>query len=255
MLQMEPRGVLISYSLESSKNPFSCSGTLISKNWVLAHGSLLEPLVWKTDDFKSLTEELKAGVLATNRGGKSLEFTISYESGSTRKATVPCCGGKILPNMNKSAEDTEPAFFKSKKARLAAAWKCPLLSEIFVGILSSWRFSESSGALENVTVPDEEIFPLMLLLEIDENAESGVSDPLDALRNFVKILAQPKRGLEVEIESTLFGNPVFINSVSKGVVSNILGPEKSLIITDANAVIGCEGGPIFIRYKRFVKST
>lgn len=255
---MEPRSVLVSYTLDSSKNPFSCSGTLISDEWVLTHGSLLEPLVLQSDDLQSLTDDLKVGVLVNaEKVEKSPKFSVSWEARNSVTSPPPCCGAKVLPNMSQSSRESsrlKPVAYVTKKARLAAVWKCPLLVEAFEGILASWRFSEAPRR-ENVAVSDKELFPLILLLKVDDsNRESNISEARNALNSFRKLLATPQRGNEVEIESTPFGNPVFMNSVANGVISNLVGPAKSIILTDAKAVIGCEGGPIFVRYKRYVMS-
>ncbi|XP_046431391.1 peroxisomal leader peptide-processing protease isoform X1 [Neodiprion virginianus] len=252
---MEPTSVLISYivhSREDTKNIFGSSGTLISENWVLAHGSLLEPWTLQSNQLRSIAKDLKAGVLTKSSDRKPfIEFSVSWEVKDTGTGSPPCCGAKVIPKMSRISLSDETCdrpvlTFRTKKARLAAVWKCPLLADAFEGILSSWRFCE------NVAVADNELFPLLLLLRI-QNGDAASSNPIvelrDVLRNFVKVLALPQRGQEVEIESTPFGNPVFINSVSTGVVSNVLGPSKSLLLTDTNAVIGCEGGPIFIKYK------
>jgi hypothetical protein len=55
--------------------------------------------------------------------------------------------------------------------------------------------------------------------------------------------------LLVEIESAPFGNAVFLDSVSRGIVSNILGIRGCVLLTDANAVPGCEGAPLFTFHK------
>ncbi|XP_046753280.1 peroxisomal leader peptide-processing protease [Diprion similis] len=254
---MDPTSVLVFYTIDSSKNTFGSSGTLISENWVLAHGSLLEPLALRSDELRSIAQDLRVGKLTKSPGKKpSIEFLVTCEVKATETGPPPCCDAKVIPNVSKSSLSQEtcnrsPLTFRTRKARLAAAWKCPLLVEAFEGILSSWRFCESSRG-ENIAAADNELFPVLLLLRI-QNGDAASSNPTtelqDALRNFLKVLAPPQRGQEVEIESTPFGNPVFINSLATGVVSNVLGPSKSLLLTDANAVIGCEGGPIFVKHK------
>ncbi|XP_048509673.1 peroxisomal leader peptide-processing protease isoform X3 [Athalia rosae] len=253
-VNMQPKSVLVSYILNSTKNPFSSSGTMISKDWVLAHGTLLEPLVSHSDELRSVTDDLGVGILTKNESEKSLVFSVSWEVKATDFNDPPCCGAKVFPNVNKSSKEDScqrSETFMTKKARLVAAWKCPLLVEAFEGILSSWRFSESPRD-DKVAVADKDLFPLFLLLKIEENGvtkSSNLAEPLEVLKNFAKSLVTSQRGQQIEIESTPFGNPVFMNSVANGVVSNVLGPAKSILLTDANAVIGCEGGPIFVSYK------
>jgi len=55
-------------------------------------------------------------------------------------------------------------------------------------------------------------------------------------------------GQTVFAVATPFGNlspAVFLNSVSKGIVSNIVGAESELILTDARCIPGTEGGALY----------
>ena len=59
-----------------------------------------------------------------------------------------------------------------------------------------------------------------------------------------------KKGDEVLIVGTPFGcecPPVFYNSVSKGIVSNIIGANDEVIITDARCIPGCEGCAMYVK--------
>lgn len=53
-------------------------------------------------------------------------------------------------------------------------------------------------------------------------------------------------GDEICIKSTPFGNRNFINSCSKGIVSNILGEEGCFLFSDCPAAPGSEGSPMFL---------
>lgn len=60
----------------------------------------------------------------------------------------------------------------------------------------------------------------------------------------------PRKGATVFVVGTPFGcecPPVFYNSVSKGIVSNLIGVNNELIITDARCVPGCEGCTLYIQ--------
>jgi len=55
-------------------------------------------------------------------------------------------------------------------------------------------------------------------------------------------------GSVVYVVGTPFGNlspPVFLNSVSKGVLSNVCGANQELLLTDARCIPGTEGGAIY----------
>lgn len=51
---------------------------------------------------------------------------------------------------------------------------------------------------------------------------------------------------KVCIESSPFGNRFFLNSLSQGIVSNILGKDSCLIFSDCPSTPGSEGSPVFI---------
>lgn len=60
----------------------------------------------------------------------------------------------------------------------------------------------------------------------------------------------PKKGETVFIVGTPFGGEcpsVFYNSLSKGIVSNVVGTNSEVMITDARCVSGCEGCPVYLK--------
>ena len=60
----------------------------------------------------------------------------------------------------------------------------------------------------------------------------------------------PKKGETVFIVGTPFGGEcpsVFYNSLSKGIVSNVVGTKSEIMITDARCVSGCEGCPVYLK--------
>ena len=60
----------------------------------------------------------------------------------------------------------------------------------------------------------------------------------------------PKKGETVFIVGTPFGGEcpsVFYNSLSKGIVSNVVGTNSEVMITDARCVSGCEGCPLYLK--------
>lgn len=60
----------------------------------------------------------------------------------------------------------------------------------------------------------------------------------------------PKKGETMFIVGTPFGGEcpsVFYNSLSKGIVSNVIGTNGEIVITDARCVSGCEGCPVYLK--------
>ena len=60
----------------------------------------------------------------------------------------------------------------------------------------------------------------------------------------------PKKGESVFIVGTPFGGEcpsVFYNSLCKGIVSNVVGTNSEIMITDARCISGCEGCPVYLK--------
>lgn len=125
---------------------------------------------------------------------------------------------------------------------VVTVWKCPLLKKTFDEFFETWSFSKSSDY-------DQLLRPIFLLVHISDTDESTVEIPTieQVLFHLLdRALRNPVRGSFVEIESTPFGNPVFIDSIARGVISNIVGDEDCVIMTDAYAFPGGEGGPVCV---------
>lgn len=52
---------------------------------------------------------------------------------------------------------------------------------------------------------------------------------------------------EICINSSAFANRNFLNSLSKGIVSNILGEDSSIVLSDCPSTPGSEGSPVYIQ--------
>lgn len=52
---------------------------------------------------------------------------------------------------------------------------------------------------------------------------------------------------EICIYSSAFANRNFLNSVSKGIVSNILGEDSCIVLSDCPSTPGSEGSPVYVR--------
>lgn len=89
------------------------------------------------------------------------------------------------------------------------------------------------------------LLPLFFILEIA--IEGTTMNELEvALRDLLKNCGRDiYPGKNVCIESTPFGNRHFLNSYSQGIVSNVIGENNCLILTDCPSVPGSEGSPIF----------
>ena len=221
----QPINVLVSYPSSFGGGPretFGNSGILISENWVLTHGSLINPMMMKDvrirkifpnlkmDEFINIPEEIR----------RDLKFRVMWES------------SKGVHGKRQMEE---------KEGVTVIAWKCSLLKQTFDSLFASWSFDKAAKT-------DRCLLPVFLMISLESGQlGNSISAAKEALNSFVQQdLAYPVRGSITEVESTPFGNPVFIDSVARGIVSNIVGFQRCVILTDANSVPGCEGGPVYI---------
>lgn len=126
---------------------------------------------------------------------------------------------------------------------VAAAWKCRLLGKTFDEFFETWSFPKS-------TELDRLLRSVFLLVRVFDREEpfAEISMAERALSRLLdRILSRDLvRGTSVEVLSTPFGNPVFIDSIARGVISNVIGDEDCVIMTDAFAFPGGEGGPVYV---------
>ncbi|CAB3377006.1 Hypothetical predicted protein [Cloeon dipterum] len=119
--------------------------------------------------------------------------------------------------------------------RVVAAWRCPAVAAAAAHLAArGWVFSGCDLALFLVILVEEG--PPLTLMQIENMLrlvlEGGV--------------AVPKRGEPVLLEATPFsaGN-MFLNSWSSGIVSSVSGAADSLVLSDAHAAPGSEGGALY----------
>ncbi|KAJ8683479.1 hypothetical protein QAD02_019271 [Eretmocerus hayati] len=231
--------VLVSHkTLDSSGGTFGTSGILLSSGWILAHGSLLSPNFFN----EKFTHDV-CDFLVDNQN--QLEQSLLP---FPRKIfdTV-----ELRVHLNKSENGTRKESSKSqskmmdeKDCTVKFTWRCPLLRKTFNDVFFSWSFEKNTRF-------DKSLLPIFLLIRIDdgvgsEGCEDSAEQVLRELYESLVSLSPKSRGLDVEIESAPFGNPCFLNSVSRGIVSNVLGEGNCIILSDVNAVPGCEGAPLFL---------
>ncbi|PNF40608.1 hypothetical protein B7P43_G05927 [Cryptotermes secundus] len=150
---------------------------------------------------------------------------------------------------------------KEFKSILKYAWRSQFVSHAVDTMLSSWvvgsiSYIENESSIEKESEITKNLLSLFLLLKLqtddDESSEvSEYSELMDILREMFEVEEEVlRRGQSVLVESTPFGNYYFHNSVSEGVVSNVFGPGRCLLLTDASTALGCEGGPISVTVQK-----
>ncbi|XP_043509487.1 uncharacterized protein LOC122528446, partial [Frieseomelitta varia] len=235
--------VFMSYvsSMEGTMISYGCSGILIARDWVLAHGSILDPVLSRSPDFLRFFTVLNTGDLVMIQTSEGLIDELTFQI-----------------HRNHSLK---------KSAKLVAVWKCPLLKETLDNSLRNFTFKNQHG-------PDHLLLSVFLVIKcksFETSAETKgreknwtfVENDLSDKTKIEQILFQLAKqaaigkltkGAIVELTSTPFGNPFFIDSTSHGIVGNLLGVNECLILIDMTGFPGCEGSPIFLTNDRGEKN-
>ncbi|OXU30433.1 hypothetical protein TSAR_011969, partial [Trichomalopsis sarcophagae] len=220
---------------------FGVSGLLLSDGWILSHGSLLSPNFSEArphdirDFLLAVQKEFERDVVAVPQAvTESMRFRMQCKERDG--------GGESIRSARRIVE---------KDCSLRVVWRCPLLRRTLNDLLFSWSF-------EKIAKFDKSVLSIFLLLRVDGSSKSWEDDTTEGRRVlkyvfefYRKHFGPPAsleltRGASVEIDSAPFGNAVFLDSLSRGIVSNTLGEEDCVILTDANAVPGCEGAPVYL---------
>jgi len=95
------------------------------------------------------------------------------------------------------------------------------------------------------------LLPYFVLIKLIDNSVISSYSFINPIRHVFTDVRKDSSlviGCPVFVVGTPFGNlspAIFINSMSKGVVSNVAGDEEEVILTDARCIPGTEGGAIY----------
>ena len=220
----------------------SSSGILfsLSRGWVITHGSLLLSHISKTAKQSELCHEdyfneehfqhLVALVTLDPRQELSSSRRTSHQTPLFRTA--------------RAAHTTKSEQFVG---HIKCLWKAKRFNKVIQTFLPS---SEGWNLLEDPDNGDEisesqlvrELLPFFILIHLvgypeQENDLDICGENLIATGNTVHMVGTP------------FGSvspAIFLNSVSEGVISNVVGGQQELIVTDARCIPGTEGGPLYL---------
>ncbi|XP_011310186.1 peroxisomal leader peptide-processing protease [Fopius arisanus] len=234
---MDATSVSISFTEGASSEVRGVSGIKINDTWILTSGLLYTTTSDKDNDALHLIRSLKPAILTC--------IPVPQKITNVRVSVTSRAAPRAMGTNERSVEDSK---ISETCGTICAAWRCPLLSDTLDNLFHGWSFDENSEKTDKALLT---IF-LLVRLHKDEQAEFTSTDILEAeeclthLLRICQLLETPRRGVDMLIESTPFGNPVFIDSISRGIVSNALGTHDCVMLTDANAVPGCEGGPVYV---------
>ncbi|XP_046356784.2 peroxisomal leader peptide-processing protease-like [Haliotis rufescens] len=142
-------------------------------------------------------------------------------------------------------------------AKLRSVFKCSRFEQAMKQLMpeGNWKFADSSkdsGSTSSPNVPkdesvdgeDEQVYkllPYFVLVQLKRwNSYNSVMR--------VRSTQCCRIGEPVELLATPFANlfpEIMLNSVSKGIISNLAGRNHCLILSDARCIPGSEGGPLF----------
>ena len=265
---LSPLACVVRAEFPGLKDTYSTCGVMLrpGEGILLTHGSILAEFCASDNSLLSKIESAEV-ISSTDLNGCS--FTALLDK-CWRPVNL-----SLTHSLTSEREGSNPnghqgdSSFSPSKCRVLGAIRAGDFHDAVCKIMpeDSWTFA--SGAEEDSITPtssknhtekSDEIsknlsFQLLSYFVLLQCSPLVYQAETSEEQMFRKLLAErPLReepciiGTEAEIISTPFGglNPhVFFNSYSKGVISNVHGPNGCWILTDARCIPGSEGGPLF----------
>ena len=240
----------------------SCSGIVLDTHHglILTHATLLLPLV------NALGEDVKADVNALKlllphvTCKVVLEEMYNYDchaKKNTRQGRKPYFTALMNITTNhstpqKDALRTPQRRLKQYKATVRHMFPVASFADALTKLMppsEGWRFADESpdkSSTQSMSISEPEQLQSLLshffVLQLDDWVSQNQEPPKIYPSNRLHL------GDPVIARSTPFGvlsAPVFMNSLSKGVISNLAGADNCLLLTDARCIPGGEGGAIY----------
>ncbi|XP_032232897.2 peroxisomal leader peptide-processing protease-like [Nematostella vectensis] len=164
----------------------------------------------------------------------------------------------------KNTRTDAPKEFVKLSADILVAWKVKDLHDLFQRVFpgDEWKLGETpirteSEKRENcdnrrqemACQSNKDLSKFVLLQVNDLRRHLLQSDSCLLVDQDVRPCGSIRPGDAVVTVGTPFGSEcpeVFFNSLSKGIVSNVIGLDCMALLTDARVVPGCEGCPVFV---------
>uniref|UniRef100_A0A8C8X9V4 Peroxisomal leader peptide-processing protease n=1 Tax=Panthera leo TaxID=9689 RepID=A0A8C8X9V4_PANLE len=263
MRAAERAGCVVSASRagQPEAGSWSCSGVILSRcpDLVLCHGGIFTPFLRAGSGALSAAgaaflpgdscgDDLR---LHVQRGPAASSPSGRAERGRPGLCTPQCAGPESGPQGRPRGRPLQPP----RPAELLLLLSCPAFRAHFARLFGGeaaeqWRFA--SAAPEDEVTEDEEEDQLRALgwfallrvrpdSEEEEEEEEGERGPAVA----VAPLGAVPKGAPLLACGSPFGAfcpDIFLNTLSRGVLSNAAGP---LLLTDARCLPGTEGGGVF----------
>ncbi|XP_063163565.1 peroxisomal leader peptide-processing protease [Candoia aspera] len=231
--------------------PWSGSGVLLSRDpgVVLCHGIIFSPFLLESEH----PDWSQGKVLLADRFFPGLRIQVLRTSGCSGRANRSCLGGDVgesnpaLRFNPLSSRRQSPHGSRDCEAELLMVVPCPQFRDAFSKIFSTsdqWHFAGNDFEQEVDTFEHNlrflHWFALLRILDPDCHGASWANCiPARSLR----------KGDTVFTCGSPFGSfcpDIFMNTLSKGIVSNMAGAGNALILIDARCLPGTEGGAVFV---------
>ncbi|KAK0098822.1 hypothetical protein PV326_002453 [Microctonus aethiopoides] len=223
------------------------SGIRVSNNWILTHGMLLNSkIIHDTELFNVISALVPGELIHLPQSLNQIDFRVRIQTRPWAEMTTASTTTKTI---KEKVSNEFYKLFEKVNGSIIYIWRCPLLADTLENLFCAWSFAKNTQKINKILMS---IFVLVNINhenEIKIMNEYNIEDIHEILSHLIDdtiCLQNPTRGAIVEIESTPFGNPIFIDSISQGIVSNVLGTNNCVMLTDANAAPGCEGGPVYL---------
>lgn len=213
---MDFQSVLIETIKRNGTNLFTTSGTMLNEEFIMT--TINTPIL---NAITSL-ENIKLGVLTVLNPRDFHEFDINV----------------VWPSPNKKSR------FKARSAKPFALFMCGNIFKTSKSIFKDWAID----SVENNQNLNEGLSIFVFLKLNTSNRSNDVDKLRSILRTWWTSVGNLHVGKTDELIciSTAFGNRNFMNSFSKGIVSNIFGPDCCLILTDCPTTPASEGSPVYL---------
>lgn len=238
-----------------AQGSWSCSGIILSQSpgIVLCHGAIFSPFLLEEVIAAKQGNWSQCSVLLANSFSPDLQIQVLWAAESRSKgngkgvlgkdlgACSPALGFNPLSNQQGS-----PGTLRQHEAKLLMMVPCPEFQDTFSKVFTraeQWHFCRSEDEQEHGALLDDlRYLHWFALLEIPDLSSPGIAQVSCVLAESLR------KGDMLFACGSPFGSfcpDIFINTLSKGIVSNLAGKGNVLILTDARCLPGTEGGGVF----------
>ncbi|XP_065408045.1 peroxisomal leader peptide-processing protease isoform X2 [Chrysemys picta bellii] len=239
-----------------AQGSWSCSGVILSQSpgIVVCHGAIFCPFLLEEVIAADQGIWSQCSVLLANSFSPDIQIQVLCAAESRSKgngkgvlgkdlgACSPALGFNPLSNQQGS-----PGTLRQHEAKLLMMVPCPEFQNTFSKVFTraeQWHFCRSEDEQEHGALLDDlHYLHWFALLEIPDLNSPGIAQVSCVLAESLR------KGDMLFACGSPFGSfcpDIFINTLSKGIVSNLAGEGNVLILTDARCLPGTEGGGVFV---------